>query len=71
LTVDGAGGGTGMSPWHMMNEWGMPPVEIHSLTYFYADKLAKKGEHVPDIAFAGGIAFEDQIFKALALGAPY
>jgi glutamate synthase domain-containing protein 2 len=71
LTVDGAGGGTGMSPWHMMNEWGMPPVEIHSLTYFYADKLAKKGKHVPDIAFAGGIAFEDQIFKALALGAPY
>lgn len=71
LTVDGAGGGTGMSPWHMMNEWGMPPVEIHSLTYFYADKLAKKGEHVPDIAFAGGLAFEDQIFKALALGAPY
>ncbi len=71
LTVDGAGGGTGMSPWHMMNEWGMPPVEIHSLTYFYADKLAKKGEYVPDIAFAGGLAFEDQIFKALALGAPY
>ena len=71
LTIDGAGGGTGMSPWHMMNEWGMPPVEIHSLTYFYADKLAKKGEYVPDIAFAGGLAFEDQIFKALALGAPY
>nr|MBC8186234.1 FMN-binding glutamate synthase family protein [candidate division KSB1 bacterium] len=22
LTVDGAGGGTGMSPWRMMNEWG-------------------------------------------------
>ncbi len=71
LTVDGAGGGTGMSPWHMMNEWGMPPVEIHSLTYFYADKLAQKGKYVPSIAFAGGIAFEDQIFKALALGAPY
>jgi glutamate synthase domain-containing protein 2 len=71
LTVDGAGGGTGMSPWHMMNEWGMPPVEIHSLTYYYADKLAKKGKHVPALAFAGGIAFEDQIFKALALGAPY
>jgi len=24
LTVDGAGGGTGMSPWRMMNEWGIP-----------------------------------------------
>jgi glutamate synthase domain-containing protein 2 len=71
LTVDGAGGGTGMSPWHMMNEWGMPPVEIHSLTYSYMDTLTKKGKYVPDLALAGGIAFEDQIFKALALGAPY
>ena len=71
LTVDGAGGGTGMSPWRMMNEWGIPSVEIWSLTYQYAHQLAKKGEYVPDIVFAGGITFEDQIFKALALGAPY
>jgi glutamate synthase domain-containing protein 2 len=71
LTVDGAGGGTGMSPWRMMNEWGIPTVEIFSLTYHYADRLAKKGEYVPDIALAGGITLEDQIFKVLALGAPY
>jgi len=71
LTVDGAGGGTGMSPWRMMNEWGIPSVEIWSLTYNYADRLAKAGEYVPDIVLAGGITFEDQIFKALALGAPY
>jgi glutamate synthase domain-containing protein 2 len=71
LTVDGAGGGTGMSPWHMMNEWGVPPVELHSLLYQYADHLAKRGEYVPDIAVAGGFAFEDQMFKGLALGAPY
>ena len=71
LTIDGAGGGTGMSPWRMMNEWGIPGVEIWSLTYKYADQLAKKGEYIPDIVFAGGITFEDQIFKALALGAPY
>jgi glutamate synthase domain-containing protein 2 len=71
LTVDGAGGGTGMSPWRMMNEWGIPSVEIWSLTYQYAHKLAKKGEYVPDLVFGGGITFEDQIFKALALGAPY
>lgn len=71
LTVDGAGGGTGMSPWRMMNEWGIPGVEIWSLTYKYADYLAKKGEYVPDIVFAGGITFEDQIFKAIALGAPF
>ncbi|MCD6325968.1 FMN-binding glutamate synthase family protein [bacterium] len=71
LTVDGAGGGTGMSPWRMMNEWGIPSLEIHSLTHQYCERLASKGEHVPDIAFAGGFTFEDQIFKALALGAPY
>jgi glutamate synthase domain-containing protein 2 len=33
--------------------------------------LAQKGEYIPDIAVAGGITFEDQIYKALALGAPY
>lgn len=71
LTVDGAGGGTGMSPWRMMNEWGMPPVELHSLTYQYAKRLHDKGQHVPAIAFAGGFTFEDQIFKALAMGAPF
>jgi glutamate synthase domain-containing protein 2 len=71
LTVDGAGGGTGMSPWRMMNEWGVPSVEIWSLTQSYAAQLAKAGEYLPDIVFAGGITFEDQIFKALAIGAPY
>ena len=71
LTVDGAGGGTGMSPWRMMNEWGMPPVELHSLLYQYTKYLADKGEHVPALAVAGGFTFEDQIYKGLALGAPF
>lgn len=71
LTVDGAGGGTGMSPWRMMNEWGMPPVELHSLLYQYAKYLHDKGEYVPSLALAGGFTFEDQIFKGLALGAPF
>jgi len=71
LTVDGAGGGTGMSPGRMMNEWGMPTVELHSLLYQYADRLAKKGRHLPALAVAGGFVLEDQIFKGLALGAPY
>ncbi len=71
LTVDGAGGGTGMSPWRMMNEWGVPPVELHSLLYSYARRLAEAGRHVPALVVAGGFTFEDQIFKGLALGAPY
>lgn len=71
LTVDGAGGGTGMSPWRMMNEWGMPVVELHSLLYKYAKILAEKGYTVPALAPAAGFTFEDQIFKGLALGAPF
>jgi len=71
LTVDAAGGGTGMSPWRMMNEWGVPPVELHSLTYRYAKRLADRGRAVPPIAVGGGFTFEDQIFKGLAMGAPF
>ncbi len=71
LTVDGAGGGTGMSPWRMMNEWGVPPVELHSLLYQYCKKMHDMGEHVPAVAVAGGFTFEDQIFKGLAMGAPF
>jgi len=71
LTVDGAGGGTGMSPWRMMNEWGIPTVYLESLLYKFLKRLDEKGEFVPSCAIAGGIALEDQIFKAIALGAPY
>ena len=71
LTVDGAGGGTGMSPWRMMNEWGIPTVYLDSLLYDYLSRLEKKGAFIPSCAIAGGIALEDQVFKAIALGAPY
>jgi len=71
LTVDGAGGGTGMSPWRMMNEWGVPTLELHSLLYQYAARLAAKGRHIPALALAGGFILEDQIFKGLTLGAPF
>jgi glutamate synthase domain-containing protein 2 len=71
LTIDGAGGGTGMSPWRMMNEWGIPTVELESLTYEYAERLKQNGQYVPDIVIAGGLTMEDHLYKALALGAPY
>ena len=71
LTIDGAPGGTGMSPWRMMEEWGMPSLYLHSAAREFCLKLADKGERVPDIAFAGGFSSEDGIFKALALGSPF
>lgn len=71
LTIDGAPGGTGMSPWRMMTEWGIPSIYLHSMAYNLCLRLAKRGLWVPDIAFAGGFSSEDHIFKALALGAPY
>ncbi len=71
LTIDGSSGGTGMSPWRMMEEWGIPSLYLHSAAYEFCKKLTDKGERVPDLAFAGGFSSEDGIFKALALGAPF
>jgi len=71
LTIDGAPGGTGMSPWRMMNEWGIPTIYLQSLAYKFASQLKAKGKYVPDMAIAGGFSLEDHLFKALALGAPY
>jgi glutamate synthase domain-containing protein 2 len=71
LTVDGAGGGTGMSPWRMMNEWGIPTVYLQSLLYQYLKRLEQKGAFIPSCAMAGGLSLEDHIFKAIALAAPY
>ncbi|WP_045214789.1 glutamate synthase-related protein [Desulfonatronovibrio magnus] len=71
LTIDGAGGGTGMSPWNMMESWGVPSILLHSKAYQYASMLQEKGQNVPDLSFAGGFAREDHIFKAMALGAPF
>ena len=71
LTIDGAPGGTGMSPWRMMCEWGVPSIYLHSMAYELCDRLAQKGRPVPDIAFAGGFSSEDHVFKALAMGSPY
>ena len=71
LTIDGSGGGTGMSPWNMMETWGVPSINLHAKAYEYTAILAAKGYDVVDLSFAGGFAREDHIFKALALGAPF
>ncbi len=71
LTYDGAPGGTGMSPWPMMEEWGTPTFYLQSLVYEFAEKLKSKGKRVPDLAMAGGFSSEDGIYKVLAMGSPY
>lgn len=71
LTIDGAGGGTGMSPWNMMQSWGVPSINLHAKAYEYASILEARGQKVVDLSFAGGFALEDSIFKGLAMGAPY
>ena len=70
LTIDGAPGGTGMSPWPMMNERGIPTFYLQSLAYEFTQKLARRGMKVPDLAMAGGFSSEDGVFKAIAMGSP-
>lgn len=71
LTIDGAGGGTGMSPWRMMMEWGVPTFYLEAMTHQLACRLADRGRYVPDIAIAGGLSSEDHLFKVIAMGAPF
>ncbi|MFX0180888.1 MAG: glutamate synthase-related protein, partial [Candidatus Hodarchaeota archaeon] len=73
MTFDGAGGGTGMSPVSMMNEGSIPTIYLEALVVGCLDMIKKKNPNVrlPTITIAGGFANETQIFKALAMGAPY
>jgi len=71
LTVDGSGGGTGMSPWRMMNEWGIPTVQLECLLYRYLKRLEEKKRFIPSCAIAGGLCLEDHVFKAIAIAAPF
>ena len=71
VTIDGSGGGTGMSPWRMMEEWGVPTFYLQSMAYMCAKRLATRGVWIPDLAMAGGFSTEDHVFKVLAMGAPY
>jgi len=71
LTIDGSGGGTGMSPWRMMQEWGVPTFYLQAMAHQCAQRLATRGDWVPNLAMAGGFSTEDHIFKVLAMGSPY
>ncbi|MBW2973765.1 alpha-hydroxy-acid oxidizing protein [Candidatus Woesearchaeota archaeon] len=60
LTVDGFGGGTGMSPWLVMNEMNMPSGALFAV-------LKKRPSF--DIILAGGYATGFDVAKAMMLGA--
>lgn len=71
LTVDGSGGGTGMSPVDVVDQWGVPSILLHARAQQYAALRAGAGKKVVDLSLGGGLARPGQVFKALALGAPY
>jgi len=71
VTFDGAGGGSGYSPTKMMNEWGLPAICMEVALVEICKKLEAEGLSLPAITLTGGFSTEDQVFKALAIGAPY
>lgn len=70
ITFDGAGGGSGNSPNKMMNEWSHPTIDLIKIVNRLVGEMREENLWIPEIAIAGGIAMEDTMFKALALGAP-
>lgn len=70
LTIDGSGGGTGMSPNDVVDSWGVPSILLHAKAREYAALYAAQGKKVVDLVLGGGLAKPNQIFKALALGGP-
>ncbi len=71
VTFDGAGGGSGYSPCKMMNEWGLPTVCMEAEVVNIARQIAEESKYLPAITITGGLASEDQVFKALAFGENY
>jgi glutamate synthase domain-containing protein 2 len=62
ITVDGFGGGTGMSPWLIMNETGIPSCAIFK-------EMDKNKKMDINIIVAGGICEGTDVAKAIMLGA--
>ena len=59
-----------MSPWPMMNEWGIPTFYLQSLACEFAGKLVKKG-YRSLISQWQVVSPMTRVFKALAMGSPY
>ncbi|MDD5557630.1 MAG: glutamate synthase-related protein [bacterium] len=67
LTLDGGGGGTGMSPVPMMQDCSTPTLYLEAIVLEGVRILRERGRYVPDIVIAGGFVNETQIFKAIAM----
>lgn len=73
MTFDGADGGTGMSLVSMINESSIPTAYLEALEIGHIDMIKKKNLNItiPSIAIGDGKVNMTQIFKALAMGAPF
>lgn len=71
LSIGGGPAGAGISPWRMTEDGHLPAGRLHSAAVEFAGRLAAEGKRVPDLALAGPLGAEGDIFKAIALGAPY
>jgi len=60
-----------MSPWRMMNEWGIPPVETPFPSLSVCDISCSKGEICSSISRREDLLLRMEFSKALALGAPF
>jgi len=56
LTIDGSSGGTGMSPWRMMGEWGIPSLYLHAAAAEFCKSWRIKGRGYRTSPLPGGSA---------------
>lgn len=71
LSIGGGPAGAGIRPWRMTEDGHLPASRLHSAAVEFAGRLAAEGKRVPDLALACPLGAEGDIFKAIALGAPY
>jgi hypothetical protein len=69
VTIDGAEGGTGMSPRLVMNEVGLPTLQCLVGGYKILRDLERERQYKPSFVIAGGLLRADHMIKAIILGA--
>ena len=67
LTIDGSGGGTGMSPWRMMNEWGSANCPYCGFNLSILQEACRPRRICSGYSTGRRFGFEDHIYKSFAL----